>query len=51
MVQLNLLLQYVAADSAAANLLPKWVWQAVRHWRDREQDIGWKRVCVCVCVC
>ena len=25
MVQLNLLLKYVAADNEAANLLPKWV--------------------------
>jgi len=29
MAQLNLLLQYVAADSAAAKLLPKWVWHVI----------------------
>ena len=57
MVQLNLLLKYVAADNEAANLLPKWVWhvicrmvrQAVRHWRDRKHE-GILDRCVCVCV-
>jgi len=29
--------------------LHRMVRQAVRHWRNREQDIGQKCVCVCVC--
>jgi len=33
MAQLNLLLQYVAADSEAASLLPKWVWHVICRTR------------------
>ena len=40
MAQLNLLLEYVAADNGAANLLPKWI--------ENSQDMGQRCVCVCV---
>jgi len=33
MVQLNLLLEYVAAENEAANLLPKWVWHVLYRTR------------------
>jgi len=33
MVQLNLLLEYGAADSEAANLLPEWVWHVICRTR------------------
>jgi len=62
MVQLNLLLEYVAAGNEAANLLPKWVWHVICSIRtctegssrlqstggiENSQDIGQKCVCVC----
>ena len=45
-LQLNLLLQYVAADSVAANLLPTWVWHVIcrtrtyTEWSDRLYGTG-----------
>ena len=62
MAQLNLLLEYVVADSEAANLLPKWVVRLIcrtrtcTQWSGRLQgtggiesshNIGQKCVCVC----